>query len=61
MTTMPIRREPELADVIGLPEHHGLACFIVLGHPVARAKRLRRRPVEDFTALDRFDGNPFTG
>lgn len=61
MTTMPIRREPELADVIGLPEHHALACFIVLGHPVERAKRLRRKPVEDFAALDRFDGTPFSG
>ena len=61
MTTMPIRREPELAADIGLPEHHALACFIVLGHPVARARRLRRKAVEEFSTVDRFDGDAFTG
>lgn len=61
MTTMPIRREPELAEVIGLPEHVGLACFIVLGHPIERAKKLRRKPVEAFATIDRFDGEPLAG
>ncbi|MGI9579223.1 MAG: nitroreductase family protein, partial [Microthrixaceae bacterium] len=59
MTTMPIRREPELVNVLGLPEDHALACFIVLGHPLERAKRLRRKPVDGFASINRFDGQPF--
>jgi nitroreductase len=59
VTTMPIRREPELAGVLGLPEAHALACVLALGRPVSRPRRLTRAPVSDFAALDRFDGPPF--
>ncbi len=61
ITTMPIRREPELADVLGLPEHHGLACVLALGHPVRRPMKLKRDPVGSFTTVDRFDGSVFAG
>jgi len=57
-TTMPIRREPELAGPIGLPEHHALAAVVVLGHPVHRPSRLTRKPVDEFATIDRFDGPP---
>ena len=61
ITTMPIRRESELVEPLGLPEHHALAAFLVLGHPVKRARRLTRKPVEDFASIDRFDGQPLHG
>lgn len=58
MTTMPIRHEPDLAGVLGLPEHHALAAIVVLGHPVDAKSRLRRKAVAEFASLDRFDGPP---
>jgi hypothetical protein len=38
-----------------------LAAMIVLGHPVRHLTRLRRAEVEEFTTIDRFDAQPFTG
>jgi hypothetical protein len=32
---------------------------IALGRPVAQPRRLRRRPVEEFATIDRFDGAAF--
>lgn len=60
MTTMPIRREPELEQVLHVPDHLAVAGVLALGHPRDEPKRLRRAPVEDFTTLDTFDGPPFT-
>jgi nitroreductase len=59
MTTFLSRAEPEAARLLGLPEHHGLAATILLGVPEWRATKLGRRPVEEFTTIDRFDGEPF--
>ena len=56
ITTMPIRREAELAGPLGLPEDHALAAVVVLGHPVHRPTKLRRKPVSEFATVDRFDG-----
>jgi nitroreductase len=61
VTTMPIRREPELAGVLGLPDGFALAAFVVLGHPVRQLTRLRRNPVEEFATIDGFGGRPLTG
>ena len=58
MTTMAIRREPELAEVLGLPPTHAFAAVVVLGHPVERPSRLTRRAVGEFATIDRFDGRP---
>lgn len=59
LTTFASRREPEIAATLGLPDGHALAATIFLGHPVHQPTRLRRRPVESFASLDRFDGEPF--
>lgn len=62
MTTFLARREPDAAELLGLPEHHAIAAMIVLGVPEGdRPTRLRRRPVEDFATVDRFDGPPLQG
>jgi nitroreductase len=60
MTTFLSRAEPLAGPVLGLPEHHGLAATIVLGVPERRPKKLSRHPVERFTTVDRFDGEPFS-
>lgn len=61
LTTFLSRREPEVADVLGLPPGHALAATIFLGHPIHQPTRLRRREVAAFATRDRFDGEPFEG
>jgi nitroreductase len=59
ITTMPIRREAEVRDLLGAPDHMALAAVIALGHPVHQPRRLRRVAVADFAHVDRLDGRPF--
>lgn len=61
LTTFLARAEPAAAPVLGLPDHHALAATIVLGVPEHRPTKLTRRPVEEFTTIDRFDGETFQG
>jgi nitroreductase len=60
LTTFLSRREAAATPLLGLPEHHALAATIFLGVPEHQNTRLKRRPVEAFTTLVRFDGSPFT-
>ncbi len=60
LTTFLARAEPLVAADLGLPEHHGIAATIFLGHPAGPPPtRLRRHPVSAFTTIDRFDGPAF--
>ena len=56
MTTMPVAEEPALQALLGIPEHVAVAAIIPFGRPVRQLTRLRRRPVEQFTTLERWDG-----
>lgn len=56
LTTFLARREPEAAQLLGLPDHHAIAATLFLGFPEHQPTRLRRRPVDAFTTIDRFDG-----
>jgi len=58
LTTMPIRREPEVKALFAVPEHMAVAGLVALGYPAREVTRLRRRPVAEFTTVDRFDGPP---
>ena len=61
LTTMPIRQEPALKELLGVPGPLVAAGVIALGYPAGRrATRLRRNPVESFTTVDRYDGAVFT-
>lgn len=60
MTTAIARREPEVAALLGIPDTHAVASLVALGHPVRQVTKLRRRGVEEFTTVDRFDGDVFT-
>jgi len=61
MTTMLVRDEATVIDLLGVPDTHILCGVLALGHPVDRPTRLRRAPVEHFTTVDRFDGPALEG
>jgi nitroreductase len=60
LTTYLAGAEPKVQQLLGLPEHHAVAAMVPLGHPVKQLTKLTRNPVESFTTIDRFDGEPFT-
>jgi nitroreductase len=59
MTTFLARAEAQARPLLGLPDTWAVASMVCLGHPVRRATRLTRRPVAEFTTVDRFDGPAF--
>jgi nitroreductase len=61
ITTMPVRREDDVRQLFSVPESCAVAALIVLGRPVAAARRLRRQPVEEFAWVDRYQGRAFDG
>ena len=61
ITTMTARRERQVREVLGAPEHMSLACVVALGHPVHQPTRLSRQPVAAFATVDRFDGPALGG
>lgn len=59
MTTVICREEAALRSLLHIPEDYAVASLVALGYPLHPTRRLRRRPVEEFATLDRFDGPPF--
>lgn len=60
ITTMHVREEPAVLELLGAPAGMALATVLALGYPEHAARKLTRRPVESFTSVDRVDGRPFT-
>ncbi|HEU0088070.1 MAG TPA: nitroreductase family protein [Pseudonocardiaceae bacterium] len=59
LTSVLARQEPAVRELIAIPNGHAVAGLIALGHPERVVRKLRRRPVEEFTTIDRFDGPAF--
>lgn len=59
LTTFLARREPQAAATLGLPDTHAIAATLFLGYPEHQPTKLKRRPVDTFTTVDRFDGPAF--
>jgi nitroreductase len=59
ITTVLVRQEPAVKELLGIPAEHALACTIPLGKPRRQVTRLRRNRVEDFTRRETFDGPAF--
>lgn len=59
LTTTLCRREDQVARLVNMPVSYGLAALIALGYPKKKLTSLKRAPVEEFTFVDRFDGDPF--
>jgi nitroreductase len=60
MTTVAIRKEPEIRAVLDIPDTYAVASIIALGYPEQRPSKLTRRRVEEFTTVDTFDGTSFS-
>jgi nitroreductase len=58
ITTMPVYREPEVKALLGVPDEFAVAALLALGRPKHQPTRLTRKPVDDFTTVDTFDGPP---
>jgi nitroreductase len=58
MTTMHIRREAQVKELLNVPDELALAAVVFLGHPLRRPSRLRRSPVPGFATFDTYDGIP---
>ena len=61
LTTMPVAEEPNLKVLLEIPEDVAVAAIIPLGKPLKQLTKLRRRPVEEFTHLERWSGGPLEG
>lgn len=57
ITTMPVHREADVKELLGVPEEFAVAAVLALGRPVHQPTRLTRRPVDEFTTVDSFDGD----
>jgi nitroreductase len=56
---MAVPEEAQIRDLLGIPDTHAVAALVPLGKPTQQPSKLRRRPVEEFTTRDGFDGPPF--
>lgn len=59
ITTMAIRKEAEVKELLGAPEHFALAAVVALGYPARQVRRLTRAPVASFATVDSVQGPPF--
>ena len=54
LTTLHVRREAQVKEVLGIPEHVDTYALIPLGYPATPHGPLRRRPAPEVTAYDRW-------
>src|SRR3984893_4450044 len=59
ITTITIRDEEKVKELLSAPDPLALAAVIALGYPVRRPRRLRRQPVASFASVDSIDGPIF--
>lgn len=59
LTTMAVAMEPEVKELLGIPDQYAVAALVPLGKPVHQVSKLSRRPVAEIVTLERFDGEPF--
>ena len=58
-TTMAVRQEPAVRELLHVSDELAVAGVMALGYPRRLVTRLRRSPVEAFATVDRADGEGF--
>jgi nitroreductase len=58
MTTWGVSREPDVRELLGVPDHWAVAAIVPLGKPRKQLTRLRRKPVEEILAENRWSLTP---
>jgi len=61
ITTMAVRAEAQILELVAAPPDTAVAALVALGEPATQVTRLRRAEVSSFTTVDRMDGAPFRG
>ena len=56
ITTIPISNEPAIQDYLNIPTHIAIAAIIPMGKPVKQINKLNRKPVSDFTFIEKWGG-----
>jgi nitroreductase len=59
MTTVAIKNEVSLREILDLPDDFAVAAVLALGYPQRSITKLKRREVGEFTSVDSFGGAPF--
>ncbi len=60
ITTLAAAEEPTVQTLLKLPNYVAIAAIIPLGKPVKQLTKLKRRPVEEITTYDTFNGPKFS-
>ena len=60
ITTMVVRQEAAVKELLGVPDELCIAAMLALGRPVHQPTRLTRKAVESFTTIDHFAGAPLS-
>jgi len=58
LTTFPVVCEPDLKQLLGIPERFAVAAVVPMGRPVKQLTKLKRKPVREFAFRERFGGTP---
>jgi nitroreductase len=61
MTTVAVKNEAALREILNLPDDVAVAAVLALGYPQRPITKLKRREVIEFASVDSFDGAPFEG
>lgn len=59
ITTLAIAAEPEIKEILNIPDDFAICAVVPLGKPVKQLTRLRRRPVDEIAVRENFDGPAF--
>lgn len=59
ITTMPVKEERAVKELLHAPDELALAAVLALGRPVTQVTKLTRAPVSSFTTVDAVDGPAF--
>lgn len=57
LTTFAAGREPDVQKLLGVPSHVALAAMLPIGKPVKQLTKLKRKQVDEFAMLERWDGS----